>query len=244
MFRSLRQAVLTGLLLLAVAGAAEAGVKLASEMTIERVAQPGERYRGALTLQNNAAAPAEAKVYQPDYSFAADGSNDYGEPGQLERSNAKWISLSTELVRIPAGGTEELTFEVHVPRDKGLSGTYWSMIMVEPIAALSREAIGEQPDNSARIAAVMRYGVQVVTQIGQSGATGLVFTNSGLIDEDGQRVFRIDAENTGSRWLRPSLWLELYREDGTPVGKSQGPTKRLYPGTSAQFHSTRMANAS
>ncbi|MBK1732145.1 hypothetical protein CKO41_10160 [Thiococcus pfennigii] len=216
-------------------GTAEAGVKLTSDMTLERVAQPGERYRGTLVLQNTDAVPAEAKVYQTDYSFAADGSNAYGAPGQLARSNAKWISLSRELVRIPAGGTEEFTFEVQVPAGKGLSGTYWSMIMVEPISAASAEAAEPLPERTTRLTQVIRYGVQVVTHIGQSGETGLVFTNPGLIDEDGRRVFRIDAANTGSRWLRPSLWLELYRDDGTPVGKFQGPAKRLYPGTSAQF---------
>ncbi|MBK1701748.1 hypothetical protein CKO22_12710 [Thiococcus pfennigii] len=224
-----------GLLLLAVAGVAEAGIKLTSEMTIERVAQPGERYRGSLRLQNTDAATAEAKVYQTDYSFVADGSIDYGAPGQLERSNAKWITLSTELVRISAGGIEELTFEVQVPREKGLSGTYWSMIMVEPIPKDSAELAEPLPERTTRIRQLIRYGVQVVTHIGQSGEAGLVFTNPGLISEDGKRIFHIDAENTGSRWLRPSVWLELYRQDGAPVGKFQGPRQRLYPGTSAQF---------
>jgi hypothetical protein len=237
MFRSIRFLSLPTVLvwLLVFVGAAEAGIKLTSEMTLERAAQPGERYQGSLRLQNTGADLAEAKVYQTDYSFAADGSNAYGAPGELERSNAKWINLSRELVRIPAGGIEELTFEVKVPADRGLSGTYWSMIMVEPIPEDSAEFAEPLPERTTRLRQVMRYGVQVVTHIGQSGETGLVFTNPGLINEDGQRVFRIDAENTGSRWLRPSLWLELYSQDGSPVGKFQGPAKRLYPGTSAQF---------
>ena len=71
-------------------------------MTQERQAKPGETYRGTIVLRNTGAAPAEAKVYQTDYSFAADGSNLYGAPGRLPRSNANWISLSRELVTIPA----------------------------------------------------------------------------------------------------------------------------------------------
>lgn len=225
--------------LLVFSGVAEAGgIRVSSDLTNERVAQHGERYRGSLVLLNTDDAAAEAKVYQTDYSFRADGSVQYGDPGKLDRSNAKWISLSRELVRIPPGGTEEFIFEVEVPKDKGLSGTYWSMIMVEPLGTDSAENAKEplrESELRTTIKSVMRYGIQVVTHIGQSGETGLVFTNPGLINEDGERIFRIDAENTGSRWLRPSVWLELYRQDGTAVGKFQGPKRRLFPGTSAQF---------
>jgi len=226
---------LLALTCLAAFGVAEAGIKLTSEMTLERAAQPGERYQGSIRLQNTGTSMAEAKIYQTDYRFAADGSNAYGAPGELERSNAEWVNLSRELVRIPPGGSEELTFEVQVPADRDLSGTYWSMVMVEPIPEDSAESAEPLPERTTRVKQIMRYGVQVVTHIGQSGDTGLVFTNPGLINEDGKRLFRIDAENTGSRWLRPSLWLELYRQDGTPLGKFHGPAKRLYPGTSAQF---------
>ncbi|EGV16389.1 hypothetical protein [Thiocapsa marina] len=215
--------------------AIHAGVKLESELTQEKLAQPGEHYRGTLVLRNTGATMAEAKVYQTDYSFASDGSNAYGAPGRLPRSNAKWISLSRELVQIPPSGTERLDFEVKVPADKGLSGTYWSMVMIEPITEASAEAAEPLPERTTRLTQVVRYGVQIVTHLGKTGEAGLVFTNPQIVKENGQRLFTIDVENTGQRWLSPGLSLELYNQSGAPVGKFEGPAKRLYPATSARF---------
>jgi hypothetical protein len=220
-----------------VAGVVQAGVRLTSDMTQEKLAQPGESYSGTLVLRNSDSAPVEVKVYHTDYSFASDGSNDYGEPGSLTRSNAKWISLSRELVTVPPNGTERVDYEVKVPAAEGLNlaGTYWSMLMVEPISASSLESAADLPKGTAQINQIIRYGVQVVTHVGKAGKAELVFTNPQLIKDDGQRVFAIDVENTGQRWLNPGLLLELYSQSGTPVGKFQGPAKRLYPGTSARF---------
>jgi hypothetical protein len=224
-------------LALLVAGLSQAGVYLNSDMTQEKLAGPGESYRGTIVLKNADDAPAEAKVYQTDYSFAADGSNLYGEPGRLPRSNAKWISLSRELVTVPAKGTERIDYEVTVPAGKGagLSGSYWSMIMVEPITKQSRESAAAVPEGTVQVIQTMRYGVQVVTQIGNTGTTNLTFANPQLIKQEGKRLFAIDVTNTGERSLRPGLWLELYTEAGNPVGKLQGEARRLHPGTSVRF---------
>ncbi len=229
--------VLVALLALTGAHGAEAAVKLESDMTNEKSATPGETYRGNLVLRNTADIPAQVKVYQTDYSFAADGSNAYGEPGQLPRSNAKWVNLSRELVTVPPKGVERIDYEVNVPtgRGAGFSGTYWSMIMVEPMASDSVESAEPLAERTTRITQVMRYGVQIVTHIGKTGEPGLAFSNPQLVKEDGMRLFAIDAENTGQRWLRTSLWLELFSETGNPIGKLQGEPRRLYPGTSARF---------
>lgn len=220
---------------LLLASGLQAGVKLESELTQQKLAQPGEHYRGTLVLRNTGTTTAEAKVYQTDYSFASDGSNAYGAPGRLPRSNATWISLSRELVQIPPNGVERLEFEVKVPANKGLSGTFWSMVMVEPIAEASAEAAEPLPERTTRLTQVVRYGVQIVTHLGTAAEAGLVFTNPQIIKENGQRLFAIDVENNGQRWLSPGLSLELYNQSGTPVGKFQGPAKRLYPDTSARF---------
>lgn len=226
---SLAAAILT-VLLVAPAGAA---VTVASELTHEHVARPGEQYRGTILLRNGGSTPGEVKLYQTDYSFGADGRDHYGQPGKLPRSNAGWVRLSRDLLTVPGGGTASVDYEVLVPAGN-LDGTYWSMIMVEPISVGSPETA---PDVTVQISHSIRYAVQIVTQIGREGGTdvGLAFTNPGVIEEDGKRLFLIDVENTGKRWVRPSLWLELYSESGQPIGKFHGPASRLYPGTASRF---------
>lgn len=217
------------------AGMLQAGVTLEGSATHEKVAKPGERYRGAIVLRNAGATPAEAKLYQTDYSFAADGSNDFGPPGRLPRSNAKWVGLSQNLVTVPPGSTVRVDYEIKVPADKGLSGTYWSMIMVEPIAATSRESSADLAEGTTALTQVIRYGVQLVSHLGRGGQAGLSFTNPRLVTEDAKRLFAVDVENTGQQWLRPGLSLELYSQTGNPIGKFQGNAQRLYPGTAARF---------
>lgn len=237
MLQSIRcMTILLGLLSALGLNAARASVFVSGDMTQEKRAQPGERYRGTILLKSTDPVPVEVKVYQTDYHFTADGHNFYGEPGGLPRSNAKWVRLSRELVVVPANGTERVDYEVSVPGSQGpgLSGTYWSLVMVEPIAAGARES-GQVPENAARITQVLRYGVQVVTHLGGAGAANLVFTNPQLLKEDGKSFFAIDVENTGSVLVRPSLSLELYSKTGNPVGKFQGEALRLFPGTSACF---------
>lgn len=72
---------------------ASANIDVDGDMIVVRSAAPGETYEGDIVIRNNGDEPEEIKVYQTDYSFQCNGSNSYGEPGKLPRSNAVWISL-------------------------------------------------------------------------------------------------------------------------------------------------------
>lgn len=232
--------VLMAAALIAFAASARVGasVIVESALTDADTSAPGARYEGSIRLRNTGREPAEVKLYQTDYAFTADGRNDYGEPGRLSRSNANWIVIDRNHLRVPAGGTADVGYRVRVPSGSGLRGSYWSMIMVEPIAKGSAESGEPLPERTTRLSQVTRYGVQVITDIGNGGAGALDFSNPRLLDPaegHGQRLFAVDVENTGARWLRAKLWIELYSREGAPVGKFDGPLKRLFPGTSARF---------
>ena len=122
------------------AGTAWAGpVSVIGGLTREATLQPGGRTEGRIILRNNSNEPQEVKVYQTDYLFWADGRNEYGEPGSTPRSNARWIVHSPQQLTLPPKGTESVDYALQVPAQEGLSGTYWSVLMVEPIAAETLE---------------------------------------------------------------------------------------------------------
>ena len=227
--------LLCGLTLTCWFGLIQASVSPVGELTHEKDVKPGERYRHEIVLRNTDSIPVEVKLYQTDYSFAADSGIHYDPPGKMPRSNAKWVALSRNTITVPPQATERVEYEVLVPGEKGLIGTYWSMIMVEPISKDSRESAEALPENTTTISQVLRYGIQVVTNIGKGGQVELTFANPRLIQEEGKRLFAIDVANTGQRSLRTALWLELYSDKGSPVGKFQGSAQRLYPGTSACY---------
>jgi len=218
---------------------AEALVSIVGGLSHEKGAKPGEVYRGIIFLQNPGEEPQEVKLYQPDYIFFCDGTNIYGEPGENPRSNAKWITFSPERVVIQPKDRTEVHYTVRLPDDKALVGTYWSMIMVEGIGKSSPEAEAAKPltdKPKAVVRTVVRYGIQMVTNIGNIGTRKLKFLETKLLKEDDEKkILQVDVENVGERFLRPSLWTELYDEKGNYIGRFEGARLRTYPSTSVRF---------
>lgn len=229
---------LTLLLFLLIPYVAEAGVAIVGELAHERKARVGESYQGIIFIRNSSEQPQEAKVYQTDYLFFFDGRNIYGEPGQMKRSNAKWIHFSPKQLTIPANEVSQVNYTINVPVDEVLVGTYWSILMVEEISESPPEAIGdEKGEPTLGIRQVIRYGIQMVTHIGDAGVRRLEFLKTRLLREKEGRILQVDIENTGERLLRPFLWAELYDEKGSHIGRFEGGKFpiRIYPETSVRY---------
>lgn len=214
----------------------EAKVLVVGELIREMTVQVGQTYKGIILLKNDGEKTREVKLYQTDYLFFSDGTNIYGEPpGKLERSNANWLIFSPTWVEIPPGQTVSISYTLKVPNDDSLVGTYWSMLMIEPLGemedlALTKElSEGEQTNVSVR--QVIRYGMQFVTHIGDSGTRDLK-----LDWKMEGRALQLDLENIGQRWLRPEIRVELYNKEGLLIGRFESKSGKMciYPGTSVR----------
>lgn len=222
---------------------AGAGCSAAAELHVEgslyqdKTTAPGATYRGTVALSNSGDTPIAARLYLTDYGFSADGANQYAAPGSQPRSNAGWLHLGQEQVTIPAHGVASVAYQVVVPADPALRGSYWSMIMIEPLSAA--EATGaprKKGEVQAALTAVTRYGVQVASEIGNTGQGELQFENPRLVKgHDVRRALAVDVKNTGDRTLRPQLTLELHDAQGAPHKGLPSGARRLYPASSAQF---------
>jgi len=215
----------------------EAGITVMGGLTHEKQTQIGEIYKGVVFIGNNGDKPQEVKVYQTDYLFFCDGRNLYGEPGKLERSNANWITFSPHRLIIPPQQTAPVNYTVNVPDDRSLRGTYWSMLMIEGLGEEHPEATIQPEEGKTQfgIKQIIRYGIQMVTHIGDTGSRKLKFVGTKLLaKEGGGRILQIDLENTGERWLVPLLWVELYDEEGRYIGRFESSKMRIYPGTSVR----------
>lgn len=225
-------------LLFSLAVAGEAGAAVIGGLSRNRTAQIGETYRATIVLRNMQQEPQEVKLYQTDYLFLCDGTSQYGEPGKLERSNADWVSFSPSYLTIPPEGQAVVNYTVEVPEDKSLAGTYWSMLMVELIGKGSPEWAVQAEGGKPRlgIRQIVRYGIQMVTDIGGTGSPKPYFLGTKLLaKEEGGRVLQVDLENRGDRWMKPLLWVELFDEEGRSIRKFKGGIKRIYPGTSVRY---------
>jgi hypothetical protein len=213
-----------------------AAIIVTGSLTHEYEVAPGRSYEGSIEVLNQGKDPQEVKSYQTDYTFSADGKVMYGDPGSLPRSNARWTTVSPRQFTIPPNETMIVRFTIQVPNDTVMNGTYWSVVMVEPVSPGSPESSGAGTrDTGMGISQVLRYAVQIVTHIGASGTRQLKFSQLQLSAEKDTRVLLVDVQNTGERWLRGTLWIDLYDSDGKHVAKLEGGRQRMYPGTSVRF---------
>jgi hypothetical protein len=224
------------LFVLLLGGISFASISVVGDLTHERSLKPGESFEGTILLRNRGTDAGEVKVYQTDYFFTADGKNSYDKPGTQKRSNAAWITLSPSRLTVPPGETASVTYLVKVPDQPDLKGTYWSMIMVEPIAPTSPESVKpEKGKVKVGLATVIRYGVQMVTNVGPAlGEGNIRFLDKKLVRDGEKRIFQIDLENISDRTLSPLLWVELYDKGGRFIGRFESRRTRIYPGCSVR----------
>jgi len=202
-----------------------------SELSEEWVVKPGQIYRGGIEIVNVGEEPSPVEIYQTDYLFNCDGQKEYGSPGELPHSNADWVVFEPAFLRftIPANSSITVPYTITVPDDLELVGTYWSMVHV-------LLPVTEAPIASKGVVIRQRfeYGIQIVTDIGDTGVRNIGIIGSKLVETDEGYSLQVDIENTGEWWVRPEAWAELYDENGAVVGRFESPRKRIYPGCSVR----------
>ena len=213
--------------LLAVPALLPAQVSVISSTLEERQAAPGERYAGTVRLRNTSGQPQQARVYQTDYRFLADGRTFYEQPGTAPRSNAPWVTFNPSQLTLAPGEEATVAYTVAVPAGGEVRGSYWSVLMVEtaaPQAAASARGVGITPS--------IRYAVQVATHVGQAQRR-IAFEGARLSGaEGGARALEVDVVNTGEQADRLELRVDLFDAEGSPAGRLTSTRGLVYPGTS------------
>jgi hypothetical protein len=190
----------------------------------------GEVKTGFIELKNLSDVAQSVQLYKRDYWYSYNGENRNDEPGTLARSNAKWIEINPTFITLQPDESTTVEYSITVPSVDSLKGSYWSVIMVEGLTP---------PDTSKakgiKINTVIRYAIQIVTSIGDSGTRNLSFLNFNLDKQKEKTELSVDIENTGEWMLRPELSLEVYNTDGESAGVIKAEKRKLYPGTSARI---------
>jgi hypothetical protein len=220
---------------------ADAQISVRGVLAHDLQTTPGKSVSGSIIVHNDTTEPQQAKAYQRDYLFFADGTNDYAEPGTTERSNANWIRFFPENITIPPSASVSISYTVTVPdsiNHEIPEGSFWSILMIEGIGKESAEStLGDTIDVDDRIGfvQVMRYGVQLATHI-EKGSTSDVSVDGIELIADGDEgiLFKADITNTGTLMLRPDVYLQVFDSDGVEYGPFNGTRFRIYPGTSVR----------
>ncbi|MBD3334866.1 MAG: hypothetical protein GF355_05070 [Candidatus Eisenbacteria bacterium] len=193
---------------------------------------PGHTRHGVIVVRNDCAKTVELVVYQSDFRFFADGRNIYDGPGTHERSNAGWITYAPDQFALKPGEKQTVAYRVSVPPDPSLRGTYWSLLMVEPV----NPRFQAQPAcEGLHVASSIRYGIQISTTMGSHGSRDLSFEQLEAAWGSDAVTLHLELENTGEVKLSPVVWVEIFDPEGGSLGRFDGGSKRIYPACSAAF---------
>lgn len=220
-------------LILCSPGALAAQITVTSNAVEEREARPGESYTGTIRLRNVGTRPEEARVYRTDYGYDAEGLTRFGDPGTEPRSSAAWTTTTPARVMVPPGGEATVAYSVRVPDSAPLSGTYWSVVMVEGVPEAAAAARERRPDRvEVGVRPIVRYAVQLATHVGGTGSRQVEFARvRALGAPGGAKRLEFDLVNSGELACRPELRVELFDEAGAQVGTFTHRRGLFYPGT-------------
>lgn len=212
-----------------------AGISIENALSHLYEAKGGEKYSGTIIVKNSDDKATKVNIYKKDYSFTSDGKSNYAQPGTLDRSNANWITIVPEVITIPANDKVKINYIVQTPVSEDLRGSYWSMIMVEKVVDPRLTDEGAD-DVSVGIFLSTRYGIQIVTNVGNTGEKKLKLIKTNIKTNNKKNFLVVDVENIGIMFLKAGVYAEFYNNDGEYIGKfSAENKKRIYPNTSVRY---------
>lgn len=194
--------------------------------------KPGEVIKGEIKIQNNDSTEQEVRIYQTDLMYNLNDNTFYDDPGSNPKSNAGWISYSPKTVVLKGHEVRSVQYEINIPANDTLRGTYWSVLMIEGVVP-----IDPNQTSNLNIRTVTRYAVQMVTELNDKGKGSLKFLEPSLVqDETSKKVYlAVDLNNDGDHYISPDVSLELFDDKGESVGTLTAAKKGIYPGTSTRF---------
>lgn len=212
---------------------AEAGIVVLNGLSHTYKVENGKVYQGKIAIENNGKQSQNVKLFLQDFSYQADGTFYYSPPHSNIKSNAGWIRMNTNLITLRQKEKTEVYYEIMIPDQVSEPGSYWSVIMVEPVEDL-------RPDESAQginITSVIRYAIQIITDLHTEKARpDLKFEGIKIEKQNGKQWLNIAVANKGNLYCKPTVTIEIYdKATGRKTGTFSGQAMGILPQTSKSF---------
>jgi len=200
---------------------------------------PGESFSGAIEVSNSSEEPVSLRVYlgdllrvpdADDYQFDEDGGK---EPCSL----LAWMTFSPDQMALEPGEKRQVIFEVQVPEDASLDGSYWGVVFVEGIPSEGKlvEEVKEAKGPSVAIKTVFRYAVRVFATIEGTEQREAKFSAIRIEQAEGGFDAIATFENLGNIWLKPKMWLEFRDTEGEVVFAQEHYEMTVLPESTLPF---------
>lgn len=217
----MRRRIFILLWLLTIAGILMATGRLAEAFSVEIAPaelslKAGERYVSFVTVNNDSEEPAYLKVYLGDWRDVANGTQ-YFDPGELPRGLSRWMQVSPSRLTVPPGGSEKVYYEITMPEDPNLAGSYWGMVFVEGLPRQSQEHTEATEGSTFAVKYIIRYAANIYVTVPGTEIRQAAFTGAKVLPVKGGFDMTATLENKGNIYLKPRVWLELRDQTGITV---------------------------
>ncbi len=209
---------------------ANASIEVVGSLRHIHQGEKGDSYKGEIKIQNSGTENQEVRIYQTDLLYNYEDFTYYNDPVSHKRSNANWLEYSPKTTIVAGNSTIYIQYEVTIPSNDTIIGTYWSVLMVEGVNPIDPAEEGQFNINT-----VTRYAIQVITEINDPGIGKLEFMDPILIKEGDHLFLAVDIINRGDHYIVPEVSMELFDETGTSIKVLMAAKKGLFPTTSARY---------
>ncbi|MDM8161838.1 hypothetical protein QUH73_18625 [Labilibaculum sp. K2S] len=195
--------------------------------------QNKEIYTGVIELKNTGTKLQRLNAFTTDYTYNAKGESFY-EQGNNERSNITWLELGANHVEIEPGDTYYLTFRISTPDEIRLPGSFWSVVMIEPVEDIDINSIDRNAGVGVR--SMVRYAVQVICNNLKNAKSSLLFERAKL-KKGNERLLYVDLINNGELYHKTLIKIEFYDpKSGELLLEKESAKQSIHPNNSRRFY--------
>jgi hypothetical protein len=199
---------------------------------------PGDKFTGAIPLKNTSEAPVSLRIYLGDW-VRIPGQGDYAPVEGVTnepRSLIAWMTFTPDSMTLQPGEKRNITYEVNVPDDWTLEGSYWDLVFIEGIPT---EEASAAPSASEQVAiginTVFRYAIHVFATIQDTEIRAATFTTLNMEAMEGGFKATARFQNNGNTFIRPKVWVELHDAAGEVVFTQDHPEQTVLPESTRDF---------
>lgn len=194
----------------------------------------GKVYKGKISIENAGQQIQDVKLFLQDITYQSNGSIQYSAPDTNSKTNAGWIQLNTNFISLKPKEKTEVFYEITVPAQINDAGSYWSVIIVEPVEKIKVN----NEKQGINITSIVRYAIQIITDVDSENAKpNLKFEEVKIEKEQEKRILKIAISNDGTLYCKSTATIEIYnKKNGQKLETFSSLPMGLLPQTSKSFH--------
>lgn len=208
----------------------QANVIILNGLTHVHTSEKGKEVRGEIVLQNlNKVNAQRVSIYLQDIVQSCDGETLYSNSGSHPRSLGNWITFNTSEKVLSPNEKFVITYVINIPEEINVEnvdfGSFWSALMIDV-----DKPISEDNQYGVQINSKIRYGVQIIANVGDRVNSEIQFENVEIVKKSTD-IYSVNAtvRNNGLYLVQPTLILELFDKNGESIKKVEALFKKVYP---------------